>query len=450
MELILVAVWGWWTWRDPRRALAVFPFLLPTYVLRTTIGPFPTTALELLLIATLIGWYLRRGQAGLKDAWLAGEPWRIPVALWLLAGLLGVFVSPVKLQALGLFRAYFIEPLLLFFIGLDLIQLKLEKRNAEVESRPAVNLPSSNLQSSLTRSFALITVILGAWSVVQFLTGWGIPNPWDVWPGRRATGPYPFPNALALFVAPLVALAGAERIADLAARRAAPSQVRMLGWLAVAFGLTAVLLAQSDGGLLAIAVSILVALCMHRRTRRAAIGLAIAGLTLVYLIQPLRTHIEDKLFFKEWSGQVRTVIWQETVAMLRDTSTKLGLARPLLGAGLAAYRTAILPYHQATWMEVFQYPHNILLNLWSETGLLGLVAFAWILIVWIKTGRLRSDRTGSCDVIIPVIAAILVHGLVDVPYFKNDLAVAFWLLILTTSLPPYLKTPFQTHRFSGS
>lgn len=26
-------------------------------------------------------------------------------------------------------------------------------------------------------------------------------------------------------------------------------------------------------------------------------------------------------------------------------------------------------------------------------------------------------------------AALLVHGLVDVPYFKNDLAVLFWILI---------------------
>jgi hypothetical protein len=34
---------------------------------------------------------------------------------------------------------------------------------------------------------------------------------------------------------------------------------------------------------------------------------------------------------------------------------------------------------------------------------------------------------------LPVIIAILVHGLVDVPYFKNDLAVLFWMLIALTT-----------------
>jgi len=32
-------------------------------------------------------------------------------------------------------------------------------------------------------------------------------------------------------------------------------------------------------------------------------------------------------------------------------------------------------------------------------------------------------------------AMILLHGMVDVPYFKNDLAVAFWMLFAL----PYLK-----------
>ena len=82
-------------------------------------------------------------------------------------------------------------------------------------------------------------------------------------------------------------------------------------------------------------------------------------------------------------------------------------------------------------MEVFQYPHNILLNIWSETGLLGLIAFSCILITWVRRGS--GPRT--TDLILPILTALLVHGLVDVPYFKNDLAVAFWLFVLiTTSL----------------
>jgi hypothetical protein len=85
-------------------------------------------------------------------------------------------------------------------------------------------------------------------------------------------------------------------------------------------------------------------------------------------------------------------------------------------------------------MEVFQYPHNILLNLWSEVGLLGIIAFSWILVRWIRFSAADHPRPwGTLDVAIPVIAALIVHGFVDVPYFKNDLAVAFWLFVIMTT-----------------
>ena len=115
--------------------------------------------------------------------------------------------------------------------------------------------------------------------------------------------------------------------------------------------------------------------------------------------------------------------------MLTDTSTPIGIGRPLLGVGLSAYPSAILPYHKATWMEVFQYPHNIFLNLWSEVGMLGILAFGWIVVTWIKTTT-RDRRVSS----ITVLLAIMVHGLVDVPYFKNDLAVMFWMMVLLTTM----------------
>jgi hypothetical protein len=170
---------------------------------------------------------------------------------------------------------------------------------------------------------------------------------------------------------------------------------------------------------------------------------------LAVFATPLRNKAISVLSFHEWSGQVRTVMWGETVTMLRD--------RPFYGAGLAAYPTVILPYHKAKWMEVFQYPHDIVLNLWSETGMLGLVAFAWILVTWTrlasKKGKWKAEN-GKRDKIegpsvplttyhlpltpaaipaIAVITAMLIQGLVDVPYFKNDLSILFWLLILLTT-----------------
>ncbi|OGL73168.1 hypothetical protein A3E39_01525 [Candidatus Uhrbacteria bacterium RIFCSPHIGHO2_12_FULL_60_25] len=422
--LVIAALWGWWAWKDPKRAFLGLPILLPTYVVRTNIGPIPTTGLELVILVTFAVWFLRKGWV---SAWIATASWRGPTLLWLAAGLVAVFVSPVPWQALGLYRAYFIEPLLVFFMGMDLVRTHEDKRK-------------------LAQSFATVTILLAAWAAVQYATGWGIPHPWDAWPGRRATGPFPFPNALALFVTPIAALAFADAVSRYSDRgaRSAPLLAPLWSWLTVIAGLIAIILAQSDGGLIAFGAAAFVALILNKRTRMIAVGLAALGLVALFAIAPLRARVTEMITFQEWSGKVRTVMWQETWAMLRDTSTPLGAGRPIFGAGLAAYPTVILPYHKATWMEVFQYPHNIVFNLWSETGLLGLFAFAWILYTWVRgpwsvvRGTTTPDTRRTAVLILPILVALLVHGLVDVPYFKNDLAVAFWMLILLTTT--YEKT----------
>ena len=107
--------------------------------------------------------------------------------------------------------------------------------------------------------------------------------------------------------------------------------------------------------------------------------------------------------------------------------------RPIFGAGLAGYQTAIEPYHRAKYLEIFLYPHTLVLNFWSEMGIAGLGAFFWILVVFFRAARktfLSEEWEGSALAAgaLAAMTALFVHGLVDVPYFKNDLAVLFWIL----------------------
>lgn len=423
------------------RLFTLLPFLLPLYVVRFSIGPLPTTVLEIGIIMIAIAWLVTRKAGGIRDAWERSKPWHLPAGLWLIAGAIGVIVAGMNgfgtIAALGLFRAYFIEPLLIFFIGFDLVRTEEDR-------------------ASLWRSFCIVTIILALWAGVQILTGWGIPHPWDqptlasgelrpagAWPGRRATGPFPFPNALALFVAPIVALATARMIqrAGTADRGAdqigrpdgSPLQAAWVDVATFVAGVAAIFFAQSDGGLVAVAAALFVALLLQKKTRIIAVALAAVAIIASLSVASLRGYVSQNLLLNDWSGLVRKTIWTETVTMLAD--------RPVFGAGLAAYPAAIAPYHQATWMEIFQYPHNIVLNLWSEMGLIGIVAFAWIIVTWIRTGHvLRSLGGGGRPYVLPIVAAIVIHGLVDVPYFKNDLAVAFWVLILLTTTYAHKKT----------
>ena len=140
-------------------------------------------------------------------------------------------------------------------------------------------------------------------------------------------------------------------------------------------------------------------------------------------------------------------MWKETWSMLHDN-------RLIGGAGLANYQKSVAPYHasgiyirnndpdfdeqikisleyqQKTWqpIEIYLYPHNIFLNFWSETGLFGLFVFILLMltVVWRYRKVRNPENKALYLVILAVFATIWVHGLVDVPYFKNDLSVLFW------------------------
>ena len=80
-------------------------------------------------------------------------------------------------------------------------------------------------------------------------------------------------------------------------------------------------------------------------------------------------------------------------------------------------------------LEIYMYPHNIILNFWSEIGLLGVFAVVVLLLkLLMNYWRVKSSENRNMYLILlAVFAVVLVHGIVDVPYFKNDLSLLWWL-----------------------
>ena len=434
--------------------LAVFllPIVLPLYVVRFNIGPLPTTVLEIYILLFIGLWGLRRLKnrkpntaetqnfaslpKNYQNNWF--QRWRWPIAAWLVATLIAVFIAPDHWAAFGHWRAFMLEPILMFVVINDLF-----------DTTPNPSL----LRRGITNGIATVTIALGIYAVIQYFTGWGIPSPWDDATMRRATGTFGYPNGLSLFIAPFGVVCFMEWI-----RRVwdgGEQGARMLFLTGAAAAAVSVLLAKSMGGILAFGAGVTLTLVIKKETRKIGLVMCIMGLigtlaagALIYRTQLHPLNISDNIATsKKWSSMVRTVIWQESWQIVK--------AHPVLGTGLRSYPTAILPYHTATWMEVFPHPHNIILMLWIETGLLGLLAFLWICWTWVvvsrqssvdsrewsKTHHLTDDRRHTTDDwlwIVPLIV-ILVHGMVDMPYFKNDLAMQFWLLaaLATTASKTY-------------
>lgn len=409
----------------------LLPLVLPLYVVRFKIGPLPTTLLEIIVLASFGGWLAFRRAEGVRTAWRELAKWRWPVLAWLIATLIAVAIAPDKLAAFGHWRAFMLEPILIFFMLADV--LKSENRAKYLDA--------------LFYGISLACIALGIYAIYQFFTGFGIPSPWNELPGRRSTGIFGFPNGLSLFVAPFGAVCFMEWI-----RRVQDGEglaLRLMLMLGSGLAIVSAIMAKSLGGILALGVGITLTLIINKKTRLLGIVAALVGVSAVGIVgfrilstQLRADQLDETLYMtKRWSSMVRTVIYQESWALIKDN--------PIMGTGLRSYQTAIAPYHKATWMEIFPHPHNMILMLWIETGLLGLLAFIWICTTWImnvarrtsqssndnKDERRRKSDVGRLVWLIPLIV-ILVHGMVDMPYFKNDLAIQFWLLAALATLVP--------------
>lgn len=409
-------------------AIVVLAALLPTYQVRFSLGPIPFTLLEIMILILGGAWVFScrlsllgdlKDKFGISGKALCRDP-RFVLATasmaCILSATISLTVTPDIFTALGAWKAYFIEPFMVGVIGAHLITTKKQIMR-------------------VIAGFSLSALVMGIIAVIQAYTGWHIPDPWFA--ERRAVGLFDYPNAVGLYLAPLIPLMVAHMISS----KGKIGTQAIMGFTII-LSLLGIVAAKTEAALVALVVSMgLFGLILNKTSRRYTAVLAIAGVIVVALSPALQATLEEKLFLKDWSGQVRQTIWRESGAMLRD--------HWVTGAGLSGYQTMMTPYHNAKYLEIFLYPHNIVMNVWSELGLLGLfsvffLGLSWcvLLVLAVIHSRGSADPQFVRAMSLGLLASALtlfIHGLVDVPYFKNDLSVQFWLLI-ALSLSVYTMT----------
>jgi O-antigen ligase len=372
--------------------------LAPAYVIRWHIGPLPSTLLEVSILATIVvfGVEAYRGKHSL--AWRS--PFTLPAAVFLVAGAVSVVVSPEQVKGLGLYRAYLIEPIAFFFV------IGHVARNAQ---RGRLILASLAIGASVA-GIANAVVILNA--IRHHTINLALPPPVVI---------YNTPNAVALYLVPLIGIAAAMFLYD------RERYVRPASAVFLAIALGAVALSLSRGGYFALAVMALILAIVNRYRWFLLPGVVVLGAVLSR-VPPIASRIGHEFNLSDPYNTIvsRENLWEATLRMLRD--------HPIFGGGLFGFARTIQAYRGGVYEENLIYPHNIALNMWTETGLLGLVSFAWLLVQAFRVSwrgwssgpaAWRAMQLG----IVLAMVAIIVHGLVDVPYFKNDLALEFWTFL---------------------
>jgi O-antigen ligase len=159
-------------------------------------------------------------------------------------------------------------------------------------------------------------------------------------------------------------------------------------------------------------------------TSRARLWLAVATFVVVIAL------FQVPQVAKRFAGQFNLFDSQTTIrGRLRIFSDTLSTMRehPIFGNGLGGYHYVF----RGTILEI--YPHDVWLTFWVEVGLLGMVAFAVIFFGLLYRGwRAFSHATGFYRALLWGASGSFVlwgvHGLVDSPYWKNDMSIEFWIL----------------------
>lgn len=391
---------------------------LPAYLIRFNAVGVPMTLLEGMILILFVIWLIKEkvnlnpliwlknikaGQLNNEANNAVPKILRLPIILLLIASTIAVFVSPDFESAAGIWKAYFIEPLMLLLIFVYNIKTTQEIKN-------------------VIRCLGVTALAIGIFAVIQKLTGALIFNPfWAAEETRRVTTFFGYPNANALFLLPIIFLTLSNLLTE---KRAL---LKLFNLAVIILSLLAIVWTGSTGALIGLAAGLIASLIFYKKTRLLTL-LAVGSVVLIMALTPvIQNKISQSLYLASQTKlplvpsdlAIRTQQWRETLAMLFD--------RPLLGAGLAGYQTLVAPYHVNKHIEIYLYPHNFFLNFWTETGSLGLIAMIWLLFIFFK---LAAKQPGLLTFsVISAMIGLLVYGLVDVPYFKNDLAIQFWIII---------------------
>lgn len=398
--------------------LGLVLFLLPTYLVRFSVFGIPTTVLEVLIYVAFLWLLISKPVAYSIDRLKpVVKHFGLPIVLLLISAAFATMLAPEALQALGLFKAYILDPILLFIVIIVSVDTKAKLR-------------------------ALVFSLIASGVLVAISSFLGTTNAEDRTLGIYTLDETASPNFLALYLSPLAIVSLVSVLYEKNQR------VKLSLALAFLLMIIALVISGSRGGLLATGVGtgLSVLVWLQSKTKATAKPLLI-GLGVGFLIAVATTAWWlGKPSFESTpshrvatSNNLRYEIWRTTVVDILPQ-------KALNGVGLGNYQNYFteltrkrvnFPEFIAPWALT---PHNIFLTIWVNLGLLGLAAFLWLLILYFRFLSVKEVwQDPLAKALTLAMITLLVHGLVDSPYWKNDLSALFWVLLAMSYLTYHLS-----------
>lgn len=379
--------------------IGLIALLLPTYLIRFDIIGIPTTLLELIIYAIFLYGLVNLGYCQMlkvkKRVWLI-------VGILLIATAVSVYISPLKSAALGQFKAFFIDPILVFWLIICYLEPKDFKWTIY--------------------SLALSSLFVSIYNIVQFLMH-------HITADNRVVGIFGYsPNYVALYLTPITVLLIGYGIVLWQKKKYTTA---IISGVIILINLIGLYLTGSRSGYLATAAGIIFFLILNFWSKIKAKPYLKIGLFVFLSILVLGSAYAFRPNFNATTGRVvssnniRWQIWQTSIEMIKS--------HPVLGIGLGNYQNVFsnLTKDRVNFPEFISplalSSHNVFLMFYLTTGLFGFLAFIWLLIFFYRAGFSQFKNDWS-KILMAAMTALVLQGLVDTPYFKNDLSLIFWLI----------------------
>lgn len=380
-------------------------FFLPLYLVRLTIFNIPTNIIELMIGVLFIIWLiiktanskqrtknkefkklfvvLPRRQAGHYSLFIA-------IILILIGVSLSTAISWDLRMSAGIWKSWFVVPLLFFVILITTI-----KKPKQIEK--------------IFWAFILSGFIVSVISLVYLIQG-------NLDGMSRLQGFYNSPNYLAMYLAPALVLSLGLLFKE-------KKRILKILYLVSCFlFLVTLFFTKSLGAWLGVIVAVCFGFGLYlwnlpagrqgQDKKKLIWAIIVLGLIIIFVLTYLKLNSDDG----RKSFNARLIIWQEALKVFKNY--------PITGIGPGTFQDYFPSY--PIW-GVPQ-PHNLYLAFLIQTGIIGFIGFIWLLIQFFRKG-FRVYGLKFTVLLMMVMICILIHGLVDTTYWKNDLSIVFWTIV---------------------
>ena len=365
--------------------------LLPSYLLRFSIFGVPSNFLEVLIGLAFLCYLGKKNIFQKIKSSFDKKNWLL-LSIIFLGLILSTLTNKSLLAGFGIIKGWFVFPIILALIAKNVLS-------------------KEKIYLAIYLSTTLVALISFVFYLQNMLTFDG-----------RLQGLFNSPNYLAMYLAPAILIGVLELFL------ASAKKTTRHFWLHIlSLGIILFVMYQTHSYASWVAlIVIFLALGMFYGGKKNKIpilaGLVIFSALLVFF-QWQNSKFQDFLSLSSRSSlSSRLMIWHSAEKILIDNW--------IFGIGPGNFQEKYLA-NQKNMPEPYlewavPHPHNLFLSFWLQAGFIGMIAFILLLWHWLRL-VLQQEKSHWQLIALGIMFYFLLHGLVDTTYFKNDLAILFWL-----------------------